>query len=380
MSSSTYNYIATSTFGLEATVKREVSRLGCDNLRVSDGRIDFSGPLHLIPRANIRLRAADRVLLIIGAFDAYSFDELFEGTKALPWSDFITEHAKFTVTGKSVRSKLYSVSDCQSIVKKAVVEKLKQKYNRDWFEETGPEYKIQVGLLKDHVTLTIDTTGPGLHKRGYREISGTAPLKETLAAAMIELSFWRKNRILYDPVCGSGTIPIEAAMMARNIAPGLRRSFVSEAWPQLNEKLWREERAAAYCEIDTDIAPLIYGSDIDTKAIELARHNAEKAGVGDSIKFSVSAVRDAKLPGAYGVAICNPPYGERLGNSDDLTELYRDMRRLMNLDRTWSFYVITSDEDFEKAYGRKAEAKRKLFNGMIKTDYYQFIGPKQPSI
>jgi putative N6-adenine-specific DNA methylase len=260
-----------------------------------------------------------------------------------------------------------------------VVEKLKQKYNREWFEETGPEYKIQVGLLKDRVTLTIDTTGPGLHKRGYREISAhAAPLKETLAAAMIELSFWRKGRILLDPVCGSGTIPIEAAMMARNIAPGLRREFVSEAWQQIDKRLWRDERAAAYCEIDTDIVPEIYGSDIDPKAIELARHNAEKAGVGDCVRFSVSSVSDAKLPGDYGVAICNPPYGERMGHSDDLVELYRDMRRLLEPDPTWSFYIITSDEDFEKTYGKKADTKRKLFNGMIKTDYYQFIGPRPP--
>jgi len=381
MNSSTYNYIATSAFGLEATVKREVIRLGCEKPRVSDGRIDFSGPLSYIPRANIRLRSADRVLLVMGEFDARTFDELFEGAKALPWGELITEHAKFTVTGKSVRSTLFSVPDCQAIVKKAVVEKLKQKYNREWFEETGPEYKIQVALLKDRATLTIDTTGPGLHKRGYRdEIPVEAPLKETLAAALIELSFWRKNRILYDPVCGSGTIPIEAAMMARNIAPGLRRGFVSEGWPQIGEKLWREERALAHSEIDTDVVPEIYGSDIDPKAIEFARHNAEKVGVGDCIKFTVSDVRGARLPGEYGVAICNPPYGERIGNFASLAELYQGMRGLLAPDPTWSFYIITSDEGFEKAYGKKADAKRKLFNGMIKTDYYQFIGPRPPKV
>jgi len=314
----------------------------------------------------------------MGEFDALTFDELFEGTKALPWGDFITEHAKFTVTGKSVRSKLFSVPDCQAIVKKAVVEKLRQKYNREWFDETGPEYKIQAALLKDRVTLTVDTTGQGLHKRGYRETAGAAPLKETLASALVELSYWKKNRILYDPMCGSGTIPIEAAMMARNIAPGLRRGFVSEAWPQIGEKLWRGERAAAYSEIDTDIVPEIYGSDIDPSAIELARHNAEKAGVGDCINFTAAAVRDASLQGQYGVAICNPPYGERIGQPSEIAELARDVRRLFDSDPTWSFGVLTPDEDFEKAYGRKADAKRKLFNGMIKTDYIQFVGPRPP--
>ncbi len=370
------NYIATTTFGLEATVKREVMKLGYSNVKVLDGRIDFTGSIKVIPEANIWLRSADRLLVNVGEFDAFTFDELFEKTKALPWADWISEDAKFTVTGKSVRSKLFSVSDCQAIVKKSIVEKLKQKYKTEWFEETGAEYKIQVGLLKDHVTLTIDTTGPGLHKRGYREISVEAPLKETLSAAIIELSYWKKDRILLDPVCGSGTIPIEAALMAKNIAPGLSRKFVSEDWHQIDKKMWRDVRSHAFAQINTDFTPEIYGSDLDPQAIEIAKHNARKAGVDDCIHFEVKPFKEVTLPSKYGIAICNPPYGERIGNMSDVEELYRDMGKLFSKDKTWSVYVLTSYEDFEKLYGEKAAAKRKLFNGMIKTNYFQFVGKK----
>lgn len=373
-----YDFIATTTFGLEATVKREIIKLGFDITSSSDGRIDFKGDISAIPKANLWLRSADRLLLRIGGFEALTFDELFEKTKALPWADWIPANGKFTVIGKSVKSKLFSVSDCQSIVKKAVVEKLKQTYKTEWFKETGAEYKIQVGLLRDIATLVIDTTGPGLHKRGYRPDAVAAPIKETLAAAMIELSYWRKDRILLDPFCGSGTIAIEAAMMAKNMAPGLMRSFVSEKWEQIDRQVWKDARAEAYDAIDKDFTPEIYASDIDPNAIELAKHSAAMAGVEDCIRFETVDVRDATLPGKYGVVITNPPYGERIGSIEEIRGLYKYMRGLFDEDKTWSFYIITSDEEFEKIYGKKAGAKRKLFNGMMKTDYYQYYGDKPP--
>lgn len=372
------NLIATSTFGLEACVKREVIKLGFEDIKTFDGRVEFTGDIDAIPKANLWLRCAGRVLLKIGEFKAATFDELFEKTKALPWGDWISEDGKFTVTGKSVKSTLFSVSDCQAIVKKAVVEKLKQKYNTDWFDETGAEYTIQVALLKDIATLTIDTSGSGLHKRGYRETAMTAPLKESLAAAMVELSYWKKDRILLDPMCGSGTIPIEAALIAKNIAPGLNRKFASEQWCQIDKKLWKDARIEAYKAIDNNIELQIFGSDMDEAAIEVAKENAVKAGVDDCIHFSVKKFSDVTLPGDYGCLITNPPYGERLGELKEVEDLYREMGALMGTNKTWSTYVITSMEYFETLFGRKASAKRKLFNGRIKTDYYQYYGPKPP--
>ena len=372
------NYIATSTFGLEATVKREVAHLGYEITSVSDGRIDFCGDITAIAEANLWLRCADRVILNVGEFNALTFDELFEGTKALPWERWITKDAKFTVTGKSVKSKLFSVSDCQAIVKKAVVERLKKTYHIDWFEETGAEYKIQVGLLRDTVTLTIDTTGPGLHKRGYREHHAEAPIKETLAAALVELSYYKKDRILLDPMCGSGTIPIEAALIAKNIAPGIKRRFVSETWAQIDKGIWQAAREKAKDSIDKSSKLQIYGSDLDGRAGVLAIHNAKRAGVADCITFDVKDLKDVKLPGSYGVAICNPPYGERIGKATTVEGLYRQIGATFAEDDTWSVYVLTSYEEFERLYGRRADAKRKLFNGMIKTDYFQFLGPRPP--
>ncbi|MDR2903823.1 MAG: class I SAM-dependent RNA methyltransferase [Clostridiales bacterium] len=374
------NLIATSTFGLEATVKREVQRLGFDDIKVSDGRIDFSGDLSAIPRANIWLRSADRVYLVIGEFKALTFDELFEGTKALPWDEWIPKDGKFTVIVKSVKSQLFSVSDCQAIVKKAVVEKLKQKYKVDWFEETGAEYKIQVGLLRDVATLVIDTSGAGLHKRGYRQDSVIAPIKETLAAAMIELSYWRKDRVLLDPMCGSGTIPVEAAMMAKNIAPGLTRNFASEEWQRIGKKIWQQARDEANDLIDKDAAPEIYASDISRAATDAAKQNAIKADVKRYIKFETKPFNEVTLPTEYGVAIMNPPYGERIGEKTEVDELYRDIGKLLKDNRKWSTYVITSNEEFEKFFGRRADAKRKLFNGMLKTDYYQYYGERPPKM
>ena len=373
------NLIATAAFGLEAVVKREVEALGFSNIAVLDGRIDFTGNIESIAAANLWLRSADRVQLRIGQFTALTFDELFEQTKALPWADWIPKNGKFTVLGKSVRSKLFSVSDIQSIVKKSVVEKLKQTYPIEYFPEDGPEYTIQAALLKDVATITIDTTGVrmGLHKRGYRAQSANAPLKETMAAALISLSYWKPDRIMLDPTCGSGTIPIEAALIAKNIAPGLSRSFISEAWPQIPAKVWKSARQQAYAAMDAFAEPLIFGSDIDPAAIELARANAIEAGVDDCIRFEQKPLNQVVLPGEYGVAISNPPYGERLGRMQEVHQLYADMGCLFS-DPTWSVYVLTSDEFFESAFGKKANAKRKLFNGNIKTDYYQYYGKRPP--
>lgn len=375
---SNLNLIATTTFGLEACVKREVMRLGFENIKTSDGKVEFTGDESAIPKANLWLRCAGRVHLKIGEFKAITFDELFEKTKALPWEEWIPVDGKFTVVGKSVKSTLFSVPDCQAIVKKAVVEKLKQTYNVDWFDETGAEYTIQVALLKDTATLTIDTTGSGLHKRGYRADAMIAPLKESLAAAMVELSYWNKDRILFDPMCGSGTIPIEAALIARNIAPGLNRKFASEEWERIGKDRWKAARMEAYKAINYDCEPLIYGSDIDPEAIEVAKENSIKAGVDDCIQFEVKPCQEITLPGDYGCLVTNPPYGERIGELKEVENLYRALGAIMAQNTTWSTYLITSMEYFETLFGRKADAKRKLFNGRIKTDYYQFYGPRPP--
>jgi len=370
--------IATAAFGLESVVKHEVSALGYTDIKTLDGKVEFT-PENLpeaIARANLWLRSADRVLLKVGEFHSTTFDNLFEQTKALPWEEWIPVDGKFTVTGKSVRSGLFSVPDVQSIVKKAVVEKLKQKYKVSWFEETGAEYTIQAAILKDIVTLTIDTTGTGngLHKRGYRARATRAPLKETMAAALIDLARYGGSKghpkPFIDPCCGSGTLPIEAAMIAKNIAPGLSRSFAAEKWPQV--KAWKEVRSAAYAAIRTESEPIIHAADIDPSAVELAKANAELAGVDDCIHFETRPLSETVLPSATGIAIINPPYGERLGQIKEVEALYAALGRLFNPTK-WNVYVLTPDEFFETAYNKKARAKRKLFNGMIKTDYYQYF-------
>ena len=371
-------FIATTTFGLEATVKREIQKLEFENISTTYGAVYFTGNETVIPKANIHLRSADRVLLVMGQFKAFSFDELFEKTKSLNWSDWIPKEGNFYVTGKSIKSQLYSVPDCQSIVEKAIVENLKKKYKIDWFEKTGALYKIQVAILKDVVTLTIDTTGSSLHKRGYRDSAVIAPLKETLASALIELSFWKKDRIFLDPTCGSGTLPIEAAMIAKNIAPGISRKFVSEEWKNIPAQYWKDVRSKAYSDINVDFTPEIFGSDINPKAIEMAKHNAVNAGVDDCIRFETKPFNEITLKGDYGVCICNPPYAERMGILEDVENLYRDMGKIFRKNKTWSFYTITSHEEFEKLYGKKADKKRKLFNGNVKIDYYQYYGLKPP--
>ena len=352
--------------------------MGLKNIKVSNGKVEFTGDFADMAKANLNFSTAGRVWLKLGEFPAKTFEELFQGAKALPWGDWIPVDGKFTVTGKSVNSALFSVSDCQSIVKKAIVEKLKEKYHVDWFDETGPVYMIEISLLKNIATIQIDTSGSGLHKRGYRENALDAPIRETMAAAMIDLSFWNRDRIFFDPMCGSGTIAIEAAMKARRIAPGLGRKFVSEGWVQVDPQIWKDARSAAYKAIDYDFMPKIYASDIDPDAIDLAKENAALAGVDDCIEFKVQGIEEATLPGQYGVMIVNPPYAERLGEVAYVEGLYKRLGELVRSDPTWSAYVLTSMEYFETLFGKKADAKRKLFNGRIKTDYYQFYGLRPP--
>ena len=370
--------IATTTFGLEAVCKRELSDLGFENIKVENGKLIFPAEIKDIPKANIWLRTADRVLLKMGEFKALTFEELFEKTKALPWDEWIPEDGNFVVEGKSVSSKLFSISDSQRIVEKAIVEKLKTKYDVTWFEKTGAKYTVEVSLLKDIATLTIDTSGEGLHKRGYRDRAGDAPIKETLAAAMILLSYWNKERTLLDPFCGSGTIPIEAAMIGKNIAPGLDRAFAAEEWPNIDKEYWTTTKREAFKAIDNDVVLDILGCDIDKRSILRARDNAANLGLEEDIQFFMKDMREVDLKNEYGVVITNPPYGERMGDKEEVQKLYTDLGlKFRELD-TWSMYIITSDEEFEKLYGKKADKKRKLYNGRIKVDYYQFYGPRPP--
>lgn len=370
--------IATSAFGLEAVVAREVRQLGYEEVSVENGKVTFTADLAAICRANLWLRSADRVLLKLGEFKATTFDELFEKTKALPWTDWLPMDANFPVEGKSINSKLYSVPDCQAIVKKAVVEKMKTKYKRPWFEENGPHYTIEVALLKDIATLTIDTSGTGLHKRGYRKLSSPAPLKETLAAAMVLLSRWFPDRSLIDPCCGSGTIPIEAALIGLNIAPGLNRQFAAENWPNVPSQLWQQAREEAESLIRQDLSLKIIGTDIDEEVLSLARYHARQAKVEKHIHFQRQPLAQVGSQAKYGWLITNPPYGERLGELKEAETLYQEMNvAFKNLD-TWSFYILTSHPRFEQIFGRQADKKRKLYNGRIQCNFYQFFGPKPP--
>lgn len=371
-----FDIIATTTFGLEALVKKELEDLGYKDLKVSNGKIELQGEAKDIAILNIHLRCAERVLIRVGEFKAYTFDELFEKTKALAWENIIPADGEFPVNGKSVKSKLFSISDCQSIVKKAIVERLKQKYKVDWFEETGSLYKIEISMFKDIATITIDTSGEGLHKRGYRGRAGDAPIKETLAAAMVKLSYWNPSRLLYDPFCGSGTILIEAAMIGRNIAPGIDREFISQKWDIIGEKVYKDIRREALNAIDNDVELNLIGTDIDKWAIDRAMDNTENIGVFDDIKFLQKDMREVKLDNDYGVVITNPPYGERMGEKREIELLYKDFGTKFRRLNTWSIYLLTSYEKFETLYGKKADRKRKLYNGRIKVDYYQFYGPR----
>lgn len=376
----TYELVVPCHFGLEAVTKREIYDLGYEIVRVEDGRITFEGDEEAICRANIFLRTAERVLLQVGRFHATTFDELFEGIKALPWENYIPKDGKFWVTkASSIKSKLFSPSDIQSIAKKAMVERLKQYYDVNWFEETGASYPVRIFLLKDEVMVTLDTSGDSLHKRGYRLLTSKAPLTETLAAALIMLTPWHKDRILVDPFCGSGTFPIEAAMIAANIAPGMNRSFTAENWTNLIPKqLWYDTVEEAQDMVDTDIETDIQGYDLDGDVVKAARENAKRAGVEQLIHFQQRPVAELHHPKKYGFIITNPPYGERLEDKADLPELYTQIGEVYNALDSWSLYMITSYEEAERYIGRKADKNRKIYNGMLKTYFYQFMGPKPP--
>ena len=372
--------IAPCHFGLESVLKREVLDLGYEIASVDDGRVSFWGDAQAICDANIFLRTAERVLLKVGAFKAETFEELFDKTRALPWERYIPKNGKFWVTkAASVKSKLFSPSDIQSIMKKAMVERLKEYYGLEWFPEDGASYPIRVFLMKDVVTIGIDTSGVSLHKRGYRQMKVKAPITETLAAALIMLTPWKKERILVDPFCGSGTFPIEAAMMAANMAPGLNRSFLAEEWDNLiPKKAWYDALDEANDLVDVNVSVDIQGYDIDAEAVKAARQNAKDAGVDHLIHFQERAVKDLRHPKKYGFIITNPPYGERLEEKRNLPELYREFGESFRLLDSWSAYMITSYEDAERYFGRKADKNRKIYNGMLKTYFYQFMGPKPP--
>lgn len=376
----TFDLLVPCHFGLEAVLKREIYDLGYEITKVEDGRVTFEGDEEAICRANIFLRTAERVMIQIGRFKATTFEELFQGIKNLPWEEYIPEDGKFWVKkASSINSKLFSPSDIQSIAKKAMVERMKQKYHKEWFKEDGAAYPVRIFLLKDEVTVALDTSGDSLHKRGYRTMTSKAPLTETLAASLIMLTPWRKDRILVDPFCGSGTFPIEAAMIAANIAPGMNRDFTAEEWTNMiDRKLWYECVKEAEDMIDTTVKVDIQGYDIDGDVIKAARENAKRAGVEHMIHFQQRAVADLSHPKKYGFIITNPPYGERLEDKADLPALYTQIGQAYQRLDSWSMFLITSYTDTEKYIGRKADKNRKIYNGMLKTYFYQFLGPKPP--
>lgn len=377
----TYELIAPCHFGLEAVLKQEIYDLGYDVTQVEDGRVTFEGDAQAICRANIFLRTAERVLLKAGKFYAENYEELFEGTRKLPWEIYLPKDGKFWVTkASSIKSKLFSPSDIQRIVKKAVVEKMKEHYDIEWFKETGTAYPIRVFLMKDEALVTIDTTGESLHKRGYRLMAGTAPLSETLAAALIKLTPWHEGRIFVDPMCGSGTFPIEAAMMAAGIAPGMKRTFISQEWQNLiPHKLWENAYEEAKDLADQTIKTDIQGYDVDGNVIQIARENAKRAGVEHMIHFQQRDIEQLRHPKKYGFIVTNPPYGERMDNNkEELRQLYTQIAQAYAQLDSWSLYMITNYEGTEHCIGRRADKKRKVYNGMIKADFYQFLGPKPP--
>ena len=376
----TFELIAPCHFGLEAVLKKEILDLGYEISLVEDGRVTFIGDDEAICRANVFLRTAERVLLKAGSFKAETFEELFQGTRNIPWEDFIPEDGKFWVTkASSIKSKLFSPSDIQSIMKKAMVERLKNRYGVTWFPENGASYPLRVFLYKDMVTVGIDTSGESLHKRGYRTLTSKAPITETLAAALILLTPWNRDRILVDPFCGSGTFPMEAAMMAANMAPGMNRSFLAEEWRNvIKRKCWYEAMDEAGDLVEEDVQVDIQGYDVDGDIVKAARSNAQSAGVDHMIHFQQRPVSALSHPKKYGFIISNPPYGERIEEKENLPALYREIgERFAALD-AWSMYLITSYEDAQKYIGRKADKNRKIYNGMLKTYFYQFMGPRPP--
>lgn len=366
--------IATSAFGIESVLKFELKNLGITEIKTENGRIHFKGDYPTLAKCNLWLRSADRVLIKIASFQAKDFEELFQGTLALAWADILPKNAFMHVIGKSVNSQLHSVPACQSTVKKAIIQAMKRKYPNESFPENGPEYRIEISMSNDEATLTIDSSGEGLHKRGYRQAQGEAPLKETLAAALIDFSRWKPNRILADPFCGSGTIPIEAAQRAKNIAPGLNRSFAAENWPEIPKKIWSDLREEAKSQIKNEPFEIL-ASDCNSKILEAAKENAKRAGVDDVVRFQQKDARDFTSNEKYGVMICNPPYGERMSEKRSVNKLYQDMGKTFLKLNFWSLFILTTSEDFVEHFGKKSDKHRKLFNGTLKTFLYQYLGP-----
>ena len=372
--------IAPCHFGMEAVLKREIQDLGYDVSRVEDGKITFIGDMEAVCYANIFLRSAERILIKVGTVHAETFDELFEGTKALPWEKYIPEDGRFWVAkATSIKSKLFSPSDIQSIMKKAMVERLKKVYHKEWFTEDGASYPVRVTFMKDEAVIGLDTSGESLHKRGYRKLTSKAPITETLASALILFTPWKKNRILVDPFCGSGTFPIEAAMIAANMAPGMNRSFLADKWLNLlSKKTWYDVIDEAHDVMNLHVDTDIQGYDIDPDVVKAARENAKMAGVDHLIHFQQRPVSELNHPKKYGFVITNPPYGERIEEKENLPQLYREIGEAFARLDCWSEYVITAYEDAEKYIGKKADKNRKIYNGMMKTYFYQFQGPKPP--
>ena len=375
-----FELIAPCHFGMESVLKREIDDLGYDITEVSDGRVTFFGDEEALCRANVFLRSAERILIKIGSFHAETYEELFQGTKDLPWEDYIPADGKFWVAkAASIKSKLFSPSDIQSIMKKAMVERLKEIYKINWFEEDGASFPIRVFLMKDEVTVGLDSTGESLHKRGYRKLTAKAPIAENLAASLIMLTPWNKDRILVDPFCGSGTFPIEAALMAAGIAPGMNRSFTAQTWPHIvGRQIWKDTFGEAREGIDLTVRPDIQGFDIDDHMVSIARENAKLAGVDKLIHFQRRGVAELSHPKKYGFLITNPPYGERLQERDEMPALYRIIGERYRALDSWSMYLITAYDKAEEDIGRKADKNRKIYNGMMKTYFYQFLGPKPP--
>ncbi len=369
-----YTLFATSAFGHESMVSQELNSLGYNNLKVENGKVTFAGDDNDIARCNIWLRTADRLYMQMAQFTALDFEELYQGALAIPWEKYIPENGKMHVVGKSLKSKLFSVPDCQSIVKRGVVDAMKRKYTGTWFSEDGPVFKIEIAILKDIATIAIDTSGAGLHKRGYREGKGEAPLRETLAASLVLLSRWTPNRIFADPLCGSGTIAIEAAMIGKNIAPGLKRVFAAEEWGFIPKKVWENAREAAYASVN-ETNPVILASDFDTHVFRKARENAVNAGVSEYITFQKKPVEEFSSKKTFGCIVCNPPYGERMSDIESVERLYRNMGDVFSRLETWSYFIISSHLRFQEIFGKRADKNRKLYNGNIKTYLYQYFGP-----
>lgn len=358
--------------GLEGLAAQELRDMDALKVEAKNGRVDFEGDFNILARANIGCRYSERILIRMGEFRAVTFEQLFQGVKKLPWEEWIGKYDAFPVKGYSLNSQLHSVSDCQAIIKKAVVEHLKQKHNISWFEESGALHQIQFSIMKDTVTLFIDTSGTGLHKRGYRPVANTAPIKETLAASMAELARLRHYHTLYDVTCGSGTILIEGAMKALNIAPGLRRAFIAERFENIPAEVWRQERERATDLVIRDADFMAYGSDIDFRSLEIAKENARRAGVSMKIDLSKRDLKDFQRKSEKGTVICNPPYGERMLDIEEAENIYRTMGRIFTPERGWAYYIISPDENFESCFGRKADKRRKLYNGMIKCQLYMY--------